>query len=400
QRELRRGGVRFAAQCVDTREGFERSLVEFAPDLILSDFSMPAFDGLAALDLVQSQTPDTPFIFFSGTIGEDRAAEALKRGATDYVLKDRPRRLISAIERALDEAKKRIAMRNSQHALQMSEERFRSFMQHLPARASITDLEGRYTFVNETWQRTTGVGADAAVGRPYYEMLPADRAAALEPYHQQVVATNRPVSRIYRAGSEGNLRWWFANYFPIPDAEGKVAMIGTVGIDITEQKLQEERLNYLAYYDALTGLPNHALFQERLSQALREAGEKETHAALIVWNVNRLGLINESLGHHAGDALLRELAGRLRSAWSVPDKVARITADCLAGFVTDAKDAPSTAHQLESAMTQVFAAPFVIDGKELAVSMTAGIAVSPADGSKVDALLRNAEAAMKRAKAL
>ncbi|HKA40364.1 MAG TPA: EAL domain-containing protein [Burkholderiales bacterium] len=400
QRELRRGGVRFAAQCVDTREGFERSLVEFAPDLILSDFSMPAFDGLAALDLVQSQTPDTPFIFFSGTIGEDRAAEALKRGATDYVLKDRPRRLISAIERALDEAKKRIAMRNSQHALQMSEERFRSFMQHLPARASITDLEGRYTFVNETWQRTTGVGADAAVGRPYYEMLPADRAAALEPYHQQVVATNRPVSRIYRVGSEGNLRWWFANYFPIPDAEGKVAMIGTVGIDITEQKLQEERLNYLAYYDALTGLPNHALFQERLSQALREAGEKETHAALIVWNVNRLGLINESLGHHAGDALLRELAGRLRSAWSDPDKVARITADCFAGFVTDVKDAPSTAHQLESAMTQVFAAPFVIDGKELAVSMTAGIAVSPADGSKVDALLRNAEAAMKRAKAL
>src|SRR5262249_16290159 len=182
--------------------------------------------------------------------------------------------------------------------------------------------------------------------------------------------------------------------------DGKVGMIGTVGIDITEQKLQEERLNYLAYYDALTGLPNHALFQERLSQALREAGEKETHAALIVWNVNRLGLINESLGHHAGDALLRELAGRLRSAWSDPDKVARITAYCFAGLVTDVKDPPSTAHQLESAMTQVFAAPFVIDGKELAVSMTAGIAVSPADGSKVDALLRNAEAAMKRAKAL
>jgi diguanylate cyclase (GGDEF)-like protein/PAS domain S-box-containing protein len=400
ERELRRGGLRFSAERVDTQEMFERSLVEFVPDLILSDFSMPTFDGLTALELAQANDPDTPFIFFSGTIGEDRAADALKRGATDYVLKDRPKRVLSAIDRALEEAKKRVAIRNSQHALRLSEERFRSFMQHVPARASIRDLEGRYTFVNENWERAMGLSAADVVGRLYTEVLPADRAASMTPYHQQVIDTNKPVSRIFRVGAEANLRWWFANHFPIPDAEGKVEMIGTVAIDITEQKLQEERLNYLAYYDALTGLPNRVLFHDHLGRCLRDAAQNKSSTALVVWTVNRLSIVNDSLGHQAGDALLRELAIRLRSAWADPDKVARITADCFAGAVTDCKDGADIAHMLERISEQLCASPFLIDGKELTVSMTAGIAVSPADGHEVEALFRNAEAAMKRAKAL
>ena len=92
------------------------------------------------------------------------------------MLKDRPKRLISAIGRALEEAKKRAEIRDSQEALQLSEERFRSFMQHLPARASIRDLEGRYTFVNGNWERAMGIGAAGVLGRLYGEVLPADRA--------------------------------------------------------------------------------------------------------------------------------------------------------------------------------------------------------------------------------
>src|SRR5262245_61981706 len=95
QRELSRGGLAFTARCVDTREEFERALREFAPNLILSDFSMPsAFDGLTALDLTRRESAEIPFVFVSGTIGEDRAVEAMRRGATDYVLKDRLNRLV------------------------------------------------------------------------------------------------------------------------------------------------------------------------------------------------------------------------------------------------------------------------------------------------------------------
>ena len=136
QRVLRRSDLKFTSQWVDTRESFERALEAFNPDLILSDFSMPmGFDGLAALDIARARSAEVPFVFVSGTIGEDRAVEAMKRGATDYVLKDRMQRLIPVIERALREAQERRAHSHAQQALAESEARFRSFMQNLPARA-------------------------------------------------------------------------------------------------------------------------------------------------------------------------------------------------------------------------------------------------------------------------
>src|SRR5712664_4726734 len=103
-RELKRAGLRIAHRVADSEDGFVRALREFKPDVILSDFSMPGFDGMAALALARERCPDTPFIFVSGTIGEESAVSALKSGATDYVLKSNLVRLPSAVERALAEA--------------------------------------------------------------------------------------------------------------------------------------------------------------------------------------------------------------------------------------------------------------------------------------------------------
>ena len=128
QRELRRAGLKFSAQRVDTREAFERALEEFNPDLILSDFSMPAaFDGLTALDLARAKSGKIPFVFVSGTIGEDRAVEAMKRGATDYVLKDRLGRLAPVIRRALQEADERAARQRAEAEI----ERQRAFLRQV-----------------------------------------------------------------------------------------------------------------------------------------------------------------------------------------------------------------------------------------------------------------------------
>ena len=243
QYDMRRAGLEFTARRVETQDSFELALQEFEPDLILSDFSMPSFDGLSALDLAQTRAPGTPFIFVSGTIGEDRAIDALKRGATDYVLKDRPKRIMSAIQRALAETKERAALRDSQQVLESSEKLFRSFMQHLPARASIMDLLGHYAFVNESWERTTGRVARDVLGRSYEEVLPRDRAAALASFLRQVIDSGKPVSRTYHTGSGDDTRWWRANYFPIPGADGKPALIGTVAVDITGQKRQAEQVD-------------------------------------------------------------------------------------------------------------------------------------------------------------
>ncbi len=107
QRELRRAGVCRTFCCVDTRDEFLRMLDEFQPDLVLSDYTMPSFDGLSALKFLREKQPEVPFIFVSGSIGEERAIEALKLGATDYVLKDQLLRLLPAVRRALRDAQER-----------------------------------------------------------------------------------------------------------------------------------------------------------------------------------------------------------------------------------------------------------------------------------------------------
>lgn len=107
--QLGRSGLAYSCRRVETEPEFRQELARFRPDLILSDYTMPHFDGMSALRVAREQAPTTPFVFYSGTIGEERAIEALKSGAVDYVLKDHPLRLVPAIRRALREAEDRAA---------------------------------------------------------------------------------------------------------------------------------------------------------------------------------------------------------------------------------------------------------------------------------------------------
>src|SRR5258706_5634415 len=264
QRVLRRSDLKFKSQWVDSRESFERALEAFNPHLILSDFSMPmGFDGLAALDITRARSVEVPFVFVSGTIGEDRGVEAMKSGATAYVLKDRMHRVIPVIERALREAQERRARSRAQEALGQSEARFRSFMQNLPARASIKDLGGRYTYVNETWERAFGKAVSEVVGRSVEEILPPEQAADFRSVNHDVAASGKPERRIFMTREGGETRWWLSHHFPIPDAGGHTAFIGAVGFDITERKLQEDKIARLTrIYAILSGI-NSAIVRIR-----------------------------------------------------------------------------------------------------------------------------------------
>src|SRR5687768_7542663 len=131
-RELKRAGLRVVHRLVDTEQSFGRALREFAPDVILSDFSMPGFDGMAALAMAREQCPDTPFVFVSGTIGEEYAIRALRNGATDYVLKTNLVRLPAAVERALADARERRERRRAEAELDIARERLTSIFTSLP----------------------------------------------------------------------------------------------------------------------------------------------------------------------------------------------------------------------------------------------------------------------------
>ena len=161
---------------------------------------------------------------------------------------------------------------------------------------------------------------------------------------------------------------------------------------------KEEKLNYLAYYDALTGVPNRALLLERLTTNLHRAVHEGSRIALVLVDVKRFRSINETLGRHAGDTLLCEFVRRLKAVWPDPDSLARISADCFAGIVADFHDAADVAHLLEGPITAALRAPFVLAGKELSIAVSAGVAIFPVDGQTGDTLLSNAEAALEKAK--
>lgn len=296
EHELRRSGLAFTSSRVCTRDAYVEALETTAPAVILSDFSMPTdLDGFAALSIAREKAADVPFIFVSGTIGEERAVAAMKAGATDYVLKDNLERLGPVVARALAEARDRSAMLHAQDALRASEATFRSFMQHLPGHASIRDPHGRYTYVNDLWQEANGLDAQEVIGRPYHAVLDATLAREVQAMDSQVISHNAPVRHVLKTGGGDAAKWWLAHHFPIPGAAGEASLVGSIAIDVTEQKLQEQKLARLSRIHALLSGTNAAIVRHSegrklLSEACRIAVEHARFAGASV------GLYDATLG--------------------------------------------------------------------------------------------------------
>jgi diguanylate cyclase (GGDEF)-like protein/PAS domain S-box-containing protein len=191
--------------------------------------------------------------------------------------------------------------------------------------------------------------------------------------------------------------WLRTSKLPRRDQEGKVTgVIGTYE-DITERKVAEERVQYLAYYDALTGLANRTLLQDRLSKALASARRRKDKVALLFLDLDRFKDIYDSLGHSVGDLLLQEVAGRLKRWAREQDTVARVGGDeflIVLNAVKEVGDAAVAAERLMDAMT----AEFVIEGHSLGISCSLGISIFPEHGADNEALIKHADAAMYSAK--
>ncbi len=192
-RELRRAGLRVAHRVADTEESFTRELAQFAPEVILSDFSMPRFDGKSALRIAREQAPGTPFIFVSGTLGEENAIRALKDGATDYVLKDSLLRLPTAVLRALEDAAAGRARSNAQASLLRAERM-----------ARLAHVVGGPGSAFVSWSDSLGAllgGDDSDVPRSLREWLdlvhPDDRVSVRR-HSLEATALGKPVSMEYR----------------------------------------------------------------------------------------------------------------------------------------------------------------------------------------------------------
>ncbi len=242
--ELRKAKIDFASRRVDTREDFIQELERQPPDLILADYNLPSFDGLAALALAREICPEVPFIFVSGAMGEEVAVDTLKLGATDYVLKQRLSRLGQAVERAMRETEERRRCRQAEEKMRESEERFRILFQTAGSVIGVVTPEGRILEFNQEAERVTGWRRQEVLGQEAYGIF-------VPPSYEKVV---RSVIQKVLAGQsirgleapiklrEGNERLFLWNVNRLLGEESQVLGVIAVGQDITARKIAEEEL--------------------------------------------------------------------------------------------------------------------------------------------------------------
>ena len=226
---------------VANQDEYRRSLEGGGIDVIVSDYSIPGFDGLAALSLAQAHCPGKPFIFLSGTIGEERAVEALKRGATDYVIKDRPGRIIPSIRQALalrDEADR---LRRVETVLREKEERFRQITENVTEYIALLDLQGVRVYVNPTYRQ---LGDPAALaGRSAFDMIHPEDVAAFRSTFERTLRSGAGEAGEYRLAVPGvGVRHVEYQFTVVRDASRTISHVLLVGRDVTERKEAEARL--------------------------------------------------------------------------------------------------------------------------------------------------------------
>jgi diguanylate cyclase (GGDEF)-like protein/PAS domain S-box-containing protein len=244
----------------------------------------------------------------------------------------------------------------------------------------------------------------------YSASAPMLHPADISPPHQSdgtpsLAAAEKKIAAAFLNGTE-RFEWLHqrknGNVFPAEVCltalmlSGKPRLLATVR-DISDRKLAEERVRFLAYYDALTGLPNRTLLKDRMTKALADARRKKCKTALLFLDLDRFKDINDSLGHAVGDLLLQEVAERLKTWGREQDTVARIGGDEFLVMLTDVKDVPDAAVAAERLM-DAMTAGFVVQSHSLNVGCSVGISIFPEHGSDCETLIKNADAAMYRAK--
>ena len=262
----------------------------------------------------------------------------------------------------------------------------------------LTDEKGSIVLVNPAFRDITHYEAAEARGmRLQLLWSNRDDAGFIERVWATVKAHGQWQGEIWMRRKDGELRPVWKNISAVRDPSGQIANFVVVFSDISAIKEAEERLNHLAYYDALTNLPNRVLFGERLRLALDRAQRSGTSVALLYVDLDDFKHVNDTLGHEEGDRLLQEMARRLPGCVRANDAVARLGGDEFIMVLEDIAR-PQQAARIAEKILEAIPAPFELSGIELRMSASIGISLSPLHGVTNDELLKAADAAMYRAK--
>jgi PAS domain S-box-containing protein/diguanylate cyclase (GGDEF)-like protein len=380
--ELRLAGFKPDWQRVETEADY---LAQLHPgiELILADYSLPQFDALRALQLLQERGLDIPFIVITGTVSEEVVVECMKQGAADYLLKDRVMRLGSAVAQALQGKQMRDQKRQTEAektrliaSSQESEQRFRALIENATDIIIIVDASGQVTYVSPSVNRILGYAPDGLMGKSALTFIHPEDVVLVKQRLENSIQNPNVTQRLgeYRVqhcnGSWGIFEAVTTNLLNDPAVQGIVVNCH----DITERKQAEEQLRHHAFYDSLCGLPNRTLFLERVaSQIKRAQRQKDGLFAVLFLDLDRFQMVKYSLGHLVSDQLLIATAGKLMTCLRPTDTLARIGTDEFAILLEDIHDVGDAIRVVEQIQRELNS-PFNLDGREVFTTTSIGIA--------------------------
>jgi diguanylate cyclase (GGDEF)-like protein/PAS domain S-box-containing protein len=300
----------------------------------------------------------------------------------------------------------------AQVGLRDARSKYGALVEQIPAivYVDVADDSMTSTYVSPQIEGILGVSPERYLAEPdlWTSMLhPDDRARALETYLRGR-RSGEPFAFEYRlVAPDGRVVWFQDSAIVLKDEDGTPTFVQGVMLDVSERKRAEESLAFLAYHDELTSLPNKAMFDELLELAIARADRTEHGVAVLALDVDNFKLVNDSLGHREGDRLIAALADRLRGVTRDTDLLARQGGDEFLLLLADLDPAPGfggrdgvtlAAAHVAQRVQEMLRSPFELNGTELYATVSIGISLYPADATDPGQLLRNADAAMFRAK--
>jgi len=394
----REGQCSFALTRVECMAYAETHLAGHPTDVVLLDLDCSDAPGVQAVQRAHAAARGASIVLLSSQKDEAIAMRAMEGGVQDYLIKGQiePRELIQVMSKSVARKMKNDALLNENNRAQVT-------LDSIGDAVICTDNAGNITFLNPTAEKMTGWSMKEAAGRPLAESFrimdaltgetaPDPTTNTLEPGQGSHLPVNCILTR-----RDGNQIFIEDSVAPIRDVHGVVAGSVLVFRDVSAARELSDKITHLAEHDALTGLPNRLLLNDRIAQAIARASRKTSLIAVLFLDMDGFKGINDSLGHSAGDDLLKSVAKRLQSCIRAQDTVSRQGGDEFVVLLQDVQYVEFAA-VMASRILKELAAPHFIHGHELHITASIGISVYPSDGLDAETLIMNADAAMYQAK--